>query len=78
MVMSVLGCAIIVIFVFIFANRVFYMYLFNSMNQTNKKMPSTTSYTNIITQLIKTRKKLPSKENKMKKALSYSKQLHLI
>lgn len=32
----------------------------------------------IITQLIKTRKKLPSKENKMKKALSYSKQLHLI
>lgn len=31
------GCAIIVIFVFIFANRVFYMYLFNSMNQTSTK-----------------------------------------
>lgn len=76
--MSVLGCAIIVIFVFIFANRVFYMYLFNSINQTSTKNASTTSYTNIITQLIKTGKKLPSKENKMKKALSYSKQLHLI
>lgn len=76
--MSVLGCAIIVIFVFIFANRVFYMYLFNSMNQTSTKNASTTSYTNIITQLIKTGEKLPSKENKMKKALSYSKQLYLI
>lgn len=64
MVMSVLWCAIIVIFVLIFANRVFYMYLFNSINQTSTKNASTTSYTNIITQLIKTRKKLPSKENK--------------
>lgn len=36
-VMSVLGCAIIVIFVFIFAIRVFYMYLFYSMNQTSTK-----------------------------------------
>lgn len=36
-VMNVLGCAIIVIFVFIFANRVFYMYLFKSMNQTSTK-----------------------------------------
>lgn len=76
MVMSVLGCAMIVIFVFIFGNRV--VYIFNSMNQTSTKNASTTSYTNIITQLIKTRKKLPSKENKMKKALSYSKQLYLI
>lgn len=31
--MSVLGCVIIVFFVFIFVIRVFYMYLFYLMNQ---------------------------------------------
>lgn len=31
------GCVIIVIFVFIFVNRVFQMYLFNFMNQISKK-----------------------------------------